>query len=176
LESEASLGQHEIDGVDVEVAGLIDRSSKLVNISQMFPPNVQSFTMAHELGHAVLHSAGAGIHRDRPFSGEKISRNPTEYEADKFATYFRMPANLVKSRFAKCFCTTKFLLNEDAAFALNTSLSQAKAKCPSKRHLARLLAGTEFYNQNHFESLSSQFNVSIEAMAIRLEELDLIDF
>lgn len=175
LVNESSLGEHEVDGGYAEVAGMINRDTKTVHISQRFTPVMQSFTAAHELGHAVLHSFGAAVHRDRPFDGESISRNPVEREADRFATFFTMPAKLVTTRFESIFGTKKFQLNEATAFALGKTLSELQGKCKTRRDLSRLLARVEAYNQNYFYSLASQFKVSIEAMAIRLEELGLVD-
>jgi hypothetical protein len=42
--------------------------------------------------------------------------------------------------------------------------------------LTRILSGAMYYNGMHFSSLAEQFSVSIEAMAIRLEELKLVQF
>jgi len=46
-------------------------------------------------------------------------------------------------------------------------------KCRTLRDLAMLLAGTQQYNGRFFDSLAKQFGVSIAAMAIRIEELNL---
>jgi Zn-dependent peptidase ImmA (M78 family) len=173
---EESLGQYRSASGPIEVAGLIDRTAKMVGVSRQFSPTVRAFTTAHELGHAVLHGAGGGVHRDRPIDGVKISREPTEYEADKFATYFLMPAKLVRARFAQVFGTDRFILNDDTAFALlRKTPEEVQSQCPTRRELARLLASTEQYNGRFLRSLVEQFNVSIEAMAIRLEELALIE-
>jgi len=45
----------------------------------------------------------------------------------------------------------------------------------SLRQLARILASARSYNGRHFPSLADQFHASVEALAIRLEELALID-
>lgn len=170
------LGQYSGDGGNVEVAGLIDRTSKIVHVSRQFPISVQAFTAAHELGHAVLHHAGGSIHRDRPLDGATLSRDPSELEADKFATYFLMPGKLVRTRFYDIFGTECFTLTDDAAFALScASPDEVQKKCRTRRDLSRLLASTESYNGHYFPSLAVQFRVSTEAMAIRLEELALLD-
>lgn len=172
---EEGLGRYRADGGQVEVAGLINRTSRRVHVSRQFPLTVQMFTAAHELGHAMLHPTGGGIHRDRALDGVTAAREPEEVEADKFATYFLMPANLVKSRFTTLFGTERFILNEHTAFALlGIGLHEAKSRCRTQRDLSRLLASTERYNHRFFASLSVQFRVSSEAMAIRLEELSLL--
>lgn len=171
-----SLGQDFHDGKQIEVAGLIDDTSKQVRISRQFPYDVRSFTAAHELGHALLHDA-RGLHRDRPLDGTSVSREPIEREADKFASYFLMPGKLVKARFEAHFGTSCFSLNDDTSFALTrgTSLDLRK-DCKTLRDLSRILASAMSYNGLHFVSLASQFKVSTEAMAIRLEELGLVAF
>lgn len=159
----------------VQVAGVIDKDARRVYLSKRFPMSVLSFTAAHELGHAVLHEISEPLHRDRPLNGESISREPKEREADKFATYFLMPAKLVRARFIELFGTDNFILTEDTAFALScSSLSELKKKHRTRRDISRLLAGTKSYSGRNLYSLADQFRVSVEAMAIRLEELALI--
>jgi hypothetical protein len=171
-----SLGQFSLSGKLMEVAGVIDSSTKEVKISRQFQPTIRNFTTAHELGHAILHDA-KGLHRDRPLDGTMIgeSREALELEADKFATYFLMPSKLIRSRFNQFFCTSQFLLTEETLFALTAGKStDLRNKIKSLRDLSRLLANAEFYNGKYFDSLANQFKVSSEAMAIRLEEMKLI--
>ena len=159
----------------LEVAGIIDRASRTVRVSSQFPNTVRAFTAAHELGHAVLHQFATGVHRDKPLDGVNHSRERSEVEADKFATYFLMPAKLVKARFQELFGVQTFSLTEESAFALTaSSLSELQAKLRTRRDLSRILAGVQRYNGLHMQSLAEQFCVSVEAMAIRLEELGLL--
>lgn len=160
----------------IEVAGLIDRDLKIVRSSMQFLEPYQRFTLAHELGHAVLHPHGGGIHRDRPLDGVSRSRAPDEMEADRFATHFLMPEKLVRDRFERHFHTQRFELTEGTAFALfRASVDEALKRNSTRRHLAYALAAAKTYNGHHFKSLASQFGVSVGAMAIRLEELGLLD-
>lgn len=160
----------------IEVAGLIDRDAKVVKASLQFvEPAYQRFTLAHELGHAVLHPDAGGVHRDRPLDGEPRSREPGEQEADRFATFFVMPGKLLRECFVQRFGTDCFALTDDTAFALSRTTSDAvQEKNPTLRHLARTLAAAETYNSRAFKSLAAQFGVSVGAMAIRLEELGLL--
>ena len=171
-----SLGQHRWDGELAEVAGTIDRFERTVQISRRFEPPVRRFTAAHELGHALLHD-GQGLHRDRALDGSQlgIARDRTEWEADVFAAYFLMPEKQVRAAFECAFKVRKFVLNEDTAFALNArDLETLRANCREIRYLSRLLSRTTRYDGVHFLSLTEQFGVSPEAMAIRLEELKII--
>lgn len=170
-----TLGQYFIDGRQIEVAGIIDDISREVRISRQFAYDVRNFTAAHELGHALLHDA-TGLHRDRPLDGAMRAREPIEFEADKFASYFLMPKKLLSARFARIFGSDSFSLNEQTAFALarGNSLDLDKDRM-TIRDLSRILAGAESFNGIRFVPLASQFRVSTEAMAIRLEELELLN-
>jgi Zn-dependent peptidase ImmA (M78 family) len=169
-----TLGQSHINGRLLEVAGVIDDSSRRVRISRQFSNDVRVFTAAHELGHALLHEAG-GLHRDRPLDGETLSRHGIEFEADKFATYFLMPEKLVRARFTNFFATDRFVVNEETVFALSrSSLPEFQQKFRTLRDVSRALANAEYYDGRRFISLARQFRVSIGAMAIRLEELGLL--
>ena len=167
-----TLGQYFDGGRKIEVAGLIDDAESQVWISRRFPSEVQRYTAAHELGHALLHSA-QGLHRDRPRDGSSITRDKLELEADKFASYFLMPEKLVRARFERVFLTHQFCLNEDTTFAL---AGENSLEVTTTRGLSRILASAENYGGIRFRPLSNQFGVSVETMAIRIEELGLLAY
>ncbi|MEW8073660.1 MAG: ImmA/IrrE family metallo-endopeptidase [Candidatus Thiodiazotropha sp.] len=178
FETAETLGQITFNGSAFEVAGVIDQPAKRVQISRQMPFNTRRFTAAHELAHAALHE-GIHMHRDRPLDGsgqEWGARDEIEKEADKFAGFFLMPENLMRKRFRQHFLCDKFELNDTTAFALDPSgtknLLQGKK---SLRDISRILAKTESFNGKYFHSLADQFHVSVEAMAIRLEELSLLE-
>jgi Zn-dependent peptidase ImmA (M78 family) len=166
------LGHYFVENRQIEAAGVIDDSTMEARTSRRFSFEIQNFTAAHELGHAVLHDA-RGLHRDRPLDGSLPVRDPVETEANKFASYFLMPAKLVKQEFQRLFGTDCFLLDEETRFALSRGGVDLN-KCHTSRDLARILADATNYNGIRFESLSNLFRVSVEAMAIRLEELGLV--
>ncbi|MEE9339098.1 MAG: cyclodeaminase/cyclohydrolase family protein [Methylococcaceae bacterium] len=173
----STLGQHEVDGKLYEVAGLINNQEKEISISNQFPLETQRFTAFHELGHALLHEQNV-LHRDRALDGSLHSptRDKTERQADKFASYFVMPKKQVINIFHSIFKTDKFLINELTSFALiSGSIDDLKNECGDLRALSRKLASTEIYNGEHFSSIAKQFKVSVGAMAIRLEELELLE-
>ncbi len=171
-----SLGVYNIYGDSVEVAGIIDNDNKAIGISGKFSSEVQNFTLAHELGHAILHKQ-TGLHRDKAIGNLSETREPIEQQADKFATYFLMPEKQIKEFFNEIFSMEKFTLNEDNVFALNGgSLTSFRSKCKSTRDLSRIISSTESFYGIPFKSMANVFNVSIEAMAIRMEELGLVEF
>lgn len=174
-----SLGKFRINNRLVEVAGEIDQKNQTVSISSLFPSEIQNFTAAHELGHYLLHSPKEVLHRDLPLDGSHstASRSPVERQADKFASYFLMPKKLLRNVFFENFSTETFRITPDTATRLNGKSAQdLRAKCRNLRDLSRLLAETTYYDFTSMKSLSTLFNVSTEAMAIRLEELGLVEF
>lgn len=171
-----SLGQH-VGGKDsFEVAGIVDNESRTVELSRHFKPAHVIFTAAHELGHAILHQ-GSGLHRDRAPDGSSVGpRDAQELEADAFASFFLLPGKQVRIAFKKRFLTEQFTLTEATAFALaSTSLLEVQQRYRSIREFSRALATAQSYNGAHFKSLSDLFMVSPEVMAIRIEELGLLE-
>lgn len=160
----------------IHVAGIIDQGRKIVLISSKVKKEVQNFTFAHELGHALLHKKLI-LHRDLPIDGSKKNRDIQEYQADKFATYFLMPKKQVIAIFKEIFLTDKFIIDENSAFNLEKKGSnKLRMECKDKRGLSRKLASAQTYNNEYFKSISEIFNVSVETMAIRLEEIGLLEF
>jgi hypothetical protein len=175
LEMSDGLGFWQARKGQQEVAGLIDRSMRVVRLSRQFPGPSMAFTLAHELGHAVLHPEGSGVHRDRSRDRAGGSMNPEEAEADRFAVHFLMPERLVRERFEACFGSSPFNLTEETAFALRMgNLDAAEGRFSTRRSLSRHLADVEQFDTRHFPSLATVFGVSVTTMAIRLEELDLV--
>lgn len=172
------LGQYSEDGDQFEIAGIIDGPNHKAYLSRNFSPQIRRFTAAHELGHAILHG-GAGLHRDRAVDGTTTagSRSVTESEADTFAAIFLLPAKRVVVAFKGKFLDCPFHLDEQTAFALmSQDIDSVRLKCRTLRDLTRVLSSAMYYNGRHFSSLAEQFSVSVEAMAIRLEELGLVQF
>jgi len=176
--SKDSLGTFsDYDGL-VETAGIIDKSNKTVQISDNFPAHTKKFTLAHELGHAFFHS-GNILHRDRALDGkdQSLQRDFRERQADKFAAYFLMPTKLVQKLFLDLFGTDRIWIDQDTAFGLTgESTIKLKNRFKDIRSFSRFLASTTIFKNNSFTSLSEYFGVSTEAMAIRLEELNLFEY
>lgn len=174
----ASLGTFsDYDGL-VETAGIIDKKNRIVQISDRFSEQTKKFTLAHELGHALFHS-GEILHRDRALDGRYLSssRDFRERQADKFAAYFLMPSKLVQKIFLDLFGTNSLLINQETAFRFTGESTKIfLSRFTNRRSFSRFLASTTIYSGNSFVSLSDYFGVSVEAMAIRLEELDLFKF
>lgn len=175
LELRESLGFRVARKGQIEVAGFIDRDRRVVGVSKQFSGPSLAFTMAHELGHAVLHPEGGGVHRDRSRDVPGLPKNADEAEADRFAVHFLMPERLVRERFEVRFGRAPFVLDEATAFALvKRNHDIASERFPTPRSLSRHLANVEEYDTREFDSMASLFGVSVVSMAIRLEELGLV--
>jgi hypothetical protein len=171
-----SLGQVSEGDGESKIAATIESQRRRVEVSGDFPVEVLRFTAAHELGHALLHKA-EGLHRDRPINKVQpnSSRERREVEADKFATFFLMPAKRVKKEFSGRFGTQHLHLTQDTAYGLKPgAAAELLSESDNLRDFARAVAGSDRFHHDHFTSLAECFGVSIEAMAIRLEELDLV--
>jgi Zn-dependent peptidase ImmA (M78 family) len=170
---EAMLGEMRVGGKTIEAAGIIDNDSRKIRLSRNHRPEVQRFTAAHELGHILMHEQ-TGLHRDRPIDGMIKTREPAEYQADVFASLFLMPKKLVSEKFKQIYLTDSFELTNLTISNFSAKHQKLLSNCKSLREVSKILASCEYYRGLHFYSLASQFKVSIEAMAIRLEELELI--
>jgi Zn-dependent peptidase ImmA (M78 family)/formiminotetrahydrofolate cyclodeaminase len=158
-------------------AGIIDQSKRMVLLYNGVDSNVQNFTAAHELGHALMHNQTV-LHRDRPIDGTKMDKlNPIEYQANRFAGYYLMPSDLVREAFKNIFGTSVVKFDENAAKGIfNRELSEMRKSIKDRRAYSREVAGLDFVRGKSVQSISRFFNVSIETMAIRLEELGLVEY
>lgn len=84
---------------------------------------------------------------------------------------------LISEEFETSFMPPLFTLSDESAFALRArSLEALEMEISTLRDLSRIIASAEHFSGRHFASLASRFCVSVEAMAIRLEELALVEY
>ncbi len=166
------------EGNVIEIAGLINQANRLVVISNKFPESTQRFTGAHELAHALFHDQKIQ-HRDLPLDNSSTLQMRTfeEKVADKGATFFLMPRKDIIKQFVLRFGNSSFSINEETSFNLiRGNISDLRRECKNIREFSRKISSVQSYNGNRFESLAQKFNVSVEAMAIRLEQLNLLRY
>lgn len=177
VESRDSLGEEWENGLRAEVAAVVDRTARKVYVSARYPYVVQNFTLAHELAHVILHPHIDVKHREFPKDGPGRQRGWEEREADWFATQFLMPERQIRKEFFSRFCSLPFRLTDDSAFALcGSSVDRVLRQIRYPRDLSKILSDAITFGGMTFPSLASRFSVSSKAMAIRLDELELIDY
>ncbi len=104
------------DSHDVSGFYLKDGDRRIIGVNSNHPPVRQRFTMAHELGHALLHPQ-EGLHLDQAFmlrfrdEASSTGVDPDEVAANRFAAELLMPLDEVLARVTK----EPFDINDDAA-------------------------------------------------------------
>lgn len=88
--------------LDDDTAGFLLRSAgaKFIGVNQAQAPTRQRFTIAHELGHALLHD-GEELHVDKNFRinfrdvVSSLATNVEEIESNTFAAWLLMPSKFL---------------------------------------------------------------------------------
>lgn len=75
-----------LKSLDGDFSGKLDRQSKTIYVNMSDNPARKSFTVAHELGHYLLHDCDDVLYR-----GQNYSNDPKELEANEFAACLLMP-------------------------------------------------------------------------------------
>lgn len=90
------------ENVDEELSGALyrdDGNGPVIGVNARHHPNRQRFTVAHEIGHLLLHDEPVFV--DRVFRRDKVSSeavDPLEIEANGFAAALLMPKEFVVRR------------------------------------------------------------------------------
>lgn len=82
-----------------EISGALIRKGKklIIGVNSYQHPNRQRFTIAHEIGHYILHK-GWSFHVDEDFCINRDgSNNLAEIQANRFAAELLMPADLLQA-------------------------------------------------------------------------------
>ena len=160
-----------------EIAGFINREENRIVVAQKYKSEYRRFTMAHEIGHWVLHP-GTVYHRDRPITGgERANSNRPiiEQEADLFAAELLMPTKVLSQNFENVFggridgATPGNL----ARLAIGSGRSEVDL-ARDLRYRAMVVADLKSFRSVPIVPLSTRFGVSTPAMAIQLEDLRLV--
>lgn len=176
-----------VAGAGFETAGFLDRELRIIELSRKFPHACRRYTWAHELGHFALHP-DLRQHRELPLIGterEHVGRRqpPKEREADIFASELLMPARPTREIFllAHLMPINPQHVDEDLAYSLSSGTGRSvtvdrlrRGEKEGTRYRSRLLAETRNARGHEVRPISEIFDVSPEAMAIRLEELGLV--
>lgn len=154
----------------------------LVAVDAISGPGERSFTIAHEIGHAVMHGTVRDREREhdrtrsvrrRNIAREQVQRVSTglEREADVFAATLLMPSVAVRKRFQEVFGTDTLW---SGARILRGGSSQSNVDLPEASRRAAVYQPQSPDPAQDGRSLVEFFGVTPSAMAIRLRELGLI--
>ena len=166
------------EGADAgrEVVGFIDPDTLEIIVSEKRGALVARFTAAHELGHCLLHRLTEHHREFHVDPGQSQVRSLKEAEADRFAAQYLMPEKLVRTCVKASFGVKQIIVDERNAFWLDGGNFEHLLDWETddlRRELAVARCGRNFQG-TQIDSLHVQFRVSPSAMAIRLEELNLV--
>lgn len=106
VESLAALVNAEItfEPFDGALSGMVYRredGNAIIGVNSLHPPNRRRFTVAHELGHLLLHGDELHIDEGFPFAFRdevsSLAVDPAEIEANQFAAELLMPQEWLAS-------------------------------------------------------------------------------
>jgi Zn-dependent peptidase ImmA (M78 family) len=161
--------------------GTIDFDNKKITLSfSGIPEGRQNYSLAHEIGHIMLHGKEGIQTMLRAHSIREMGIFPLNYpieyevEADRFAKELLMPRRAVRRRFCELFGCKQIVAGTSIAFSIvNSILSRnPRRQKMDVSDLAREVA--RYAPDPQLGSLSDFFDVSIQAMAYRLKELRLV--
>lgn len=168
------------------ILGKIDVKEKSITISADATSEAErNFTLAHEIGHLVLHQASlscSGGYALRKHSLRRVSRdNPDrtlqrqEREAHVFASELLMPEDEIKRRFKLVFDREQIRTGSIFVEKLELDLGRNQRRRVEESEPLRLAHALARYKRSAEEqSLVEFFGVSDDAMGIRLIELGLV--
>lgn len=174
----------ESDELRAEIGGLLERREKLIKVASKFGLEWRRFTLAHEVGHWVLHPNLTSL-REAPLSGGERAncrRSPEEQEADFFAAELLMARKLLRKAALSNFGgpidsghPTQNLA-QCLSQGVRRKISVQELLAGGRRIVALLVAETSSFGLDKptFVPLAHRFGVSRVAMAIQLEELRLV--
>jgi Zn-dependent peptidase ImmA (M78 family) len=162
-------------------SGMIQLSQKIIAVDPKEPVYRQRFSIAHEIGHWVLHA--------KDFNGQKIFRflknqERIETEANAFAGAFLMPSRFVYESLLK---NLSLIANFQTEWLLKImqALSYSQYKPLNKLLFAQFFpinSASSEKKENWAKNLvllipkmAEEFKVSKEALSVRLRILGLLD-
>lgn len=160
-----------------QLGGFIDRPAKLIAVSESQKPRTKLFTLAHEVGHLLMHP-GLRYHRELPLHGISEPREPSdpkERQANHFAGCFLVPEKQLRRAFHARFSADSLTLTDTVAWELlgANHASLMNSPYPSLA-FERLVAQAQRFRGYQFISLHDLFQVSAATMAIRLKQVGLV--
>ena len=159
-----------------QLGGFLNRPARLIGLSDTQKPRTMRFTLAHEVGHVLLH-LGMHHHREIPLHGmtEPVEPvEPREREANHFAGCFLVPSKLLRRAFRVSFGVERLTLTDDVAYQLLGDGFMTLMNSPYESlHFERVVAQTIRFRGRRFDALNDLFDVSPTTLAVRLRQVGL---
>jgi predicted transcriptional regulator len=155
-----------------------DEKTITLEVQGQLPQGRINWSLAHELGHILLHAKESRrtLLRTRSMRGKHSSakqREPLDVEADRFAAELLMPGKAVKIKFRQFLECDEITVDSSLAKKIwSPRYNARKAETMTRWSLATVIAAHE--PAGTAPSLAAFFAVSNEAMARRLVELGLV--
>jgi len=178
LEYEVQEGWVDSPGMraGVQLGGFLNRPMKLIGLSDQLAQRTMRFTLAHEVGHILLHP-GLHHHREIPLHGMTEPHepvNPKERQANHFAGCFLVPTKQLKRAFLASFGVEKLTLTDNVAFELLGGSFMSLMNTPyDSLAFDRVVAQAVRFSGRQFGALNDLFQVSPTTLAIRLRQVGL---
>lgn len=177
-EPEEAIPQAGFGKIHVAIAGLVDRRNNRLVVIRRMRQEVRRFTLAHEIGHWLLHREVV-LFRETPVTDASLRSpsTPREREANVFAAELLMPGKLVaqisQRRFGPVAVGPQF--TDDQAFYLTGGSGTASMIAQmAPLEIAKLVADASSFVSVELKSLAEIFIVSSTAMGIQLLDLGLV--
>ena len=159
-----------------QLGGFLNRPMKLIGLSDQLAQRTMRFTLAHEVGHILLHP-GLHHHREIPLHGMTEPHepvNPKERQANHFAGCFLVPTKQLKRAFLASFGVEKLTLTDNVAFELLGGSFMSLMNTPyDSLAFDRVVAQAVRFSGRQFGALNDLFQVSPTTLAIRLRQVGL---
>jgi uncharacterized protein DUF955 len=172
----------ESDALRAEVGGLLERRERLIKVASKFGLEWRRFTLAHEVGHWLLHPNLTSLREAPLCGGERANskRSLEEQEADYFAAELLMARKLLNRAVRFNFGgqidsghPTEHLA-QSLSDGVRRKVSIQELIAGGRRFVSLLVAESssfKLHKPGTFFPLARRFGVSWVAMAIQLEEL-----
>lgn len=149
-------------------------------VSDNIPKGRLNYSLAHEIGHVMLHGEEGIKLMDRTRCSIRERRSKLRYphnydvEADRFAAELLMPSRAVQVRFQQLFGSSEIIVGSSLAyrFVEKHRFGQVPKEISDRESLSITVAKNSLDPKK--ESLAYFFGVSHQTMAYRLIELQLV--
>jgi hypothetical protein len=179
LDIEVQEGDLSSPGVawGMRLGGFFNRPAQLIAIADQLKPRTARFTLAHEIGHFLIHP-GIHHHREMPIHGLGEPRDPVqpeELQANHFAGCLLVPTSLLKRAFWSMFKIESLSLTDDVAYDLmGADYMALMNSAPYSLAFHRRVGEVERFRGKQFQSLVNLFQVHPTTMAVRLRQCGLV--